>query len=61
MELLRRTPRPPSAPGDAPGEEPPKPGPTRAAVRTLHSAHRTLVRQVFGAPLRPGALLQSRP
>ncbi|MGW0784158.1 hypothetical protein [Streptomyces sp. NPDC002913] len=43
------------------GEEPPKPGLTRAAVRTLHSAHRNLVLQVFGAPLRPGALLLSRP
>ncbi|TXS19692.1 MULTISPECIES: hypothetical protein [unclassified Streptomyces] len=43
------------------GEEPPKPGLTRAAVRTLHSAHRTLVLQVFGAPLRPGALVLSRP
>ncbi|MFB9578268.1 hypothetical protein [Streptomyces yanii] len=31
------------------------------AVRTLHAAHRTLVMQVFGAPLRPGALLLSRP
>ncbi|WP_328406440.1 hypothetical protein OHS70_38490 (plasmid) [Streptomyces sp. NBC_00390] len=39
------------------GIEPPKPGLTRAAVRTLHAAHRTLVLQVFGAPLRPGALL----
>lgn len=43
------------------GEEPPKPGLTRAAVRTLHSAHRNLVLQVFGAPLRPGALLLPRP
>ncbi|WP_331759007.1 hypothetical protein OH782_42320 (plasmid) [Streptomyces sp. NBC_01544] len=43
------------------GEEPPKPGLSRAAVRTLHAAHRTLVMQVFGAPLRPGALLLSRP
>ncbi|MFI9809555.1 hypothetical protein ACIHEJ_35395 [Streptomyces sp. NPDC052301] len=39
------------------GVEPPKPGLTRTAVRTLHSAHRTLVLQVFGAPLRPLALL----
>ncbi|MFF4442385.1 hypothetical protein [Streptomyces sp. NPDC001621] len=39
------------------GMEPPKPGLTRAAVRTLHSAHRTLVLQVFGTPLRPLALL----
>ncbi|MEV6312554.1 hypothetical protein AB0M10_28690 [Streptomyces sp. NPDC051840] len=43
------------------GAEPPKPGLTRAAVRTLHAAHRNLVLQVFGAPLRPGALLLSRP
>ncbi|MEV7960278.1 hypothetical protein [Streptomyces sp. NPDC088141] len=42
-------------------EEPPRPGLTRAAVRTLHAAHRTLVTQVFGTPLRPGALLLSRP
>ncbi|MGW3622539.1 hypothetical protein [Streptomyces sp. NPDC000880] len=48
----------PTKPGRARGgEEPPKPGLTRAAVRTLHSAHRTLVTQVFGTPLRPGALL----
>ncbi|WP_331743617.1 hypothetical protein OH809_44700 (plasmid) [Streptomyces sp. NBC_00873] len=52
----------PTKPGRARGgEEPPKPGLTRAAVRTLHAAHRTLVMQVFGAPLRPGALLLSRP
>jgi hypothetical protein len=25
-------------------------------VRTLHAAHRTLVSQLLGAPLRPGAL-----
>jgi integrase len=42
------------------GDNPPKPGLTRAAVRTLHAAHRNLVLQVFGAPLRPGALLLSR-
>ncbi|MFB6781700.1 MULTISPECIES: hypothetical protein [unclassified Streptomyces] len=30
-------------------------------VHTLHAAHRTLVMQVFGAPLRAGALLPSRP
>ncbi|KIE24630.1 hypothetical protein LK08_23785 [Streptomyces sp. MUSC 125] len=48
----------PTKPGRArAGVEPPKPGLTRAAVRTLHSAHRTLVLQVFGAPLRPYALL----
>lgn len=39
------------------GTPPPPPGLTRAAVRTLHSAHRTLVLQIFGTPLRPGALL----
>ena len=38
------------------GREPVKPGLTPAAVRTLHAAHRTLVSQVFGTPLRPGAL-----
>jgi hypothetical protein len=32
-----------------------KPGLTRAAVRTLHAAHRTLVSRVLGTPLRPGA------
>ncbi|MET8451647.1 hypothetical protein [Streptomyces sp. NPDC005209] len=48
----------PTKPGRARGGvEPPKPGLTRAAVRTLHAAHRTLVLQVFGAPLRPYALL----
>ncbi|MFJ3310448.1 hypothetical protein ACIPSA_47260 [Streptomyces sp. NPDC086549] len=51
----------PTKPGRARnGIEPPKPGLTRAAVRTLHSAHRTLVLQVFGAPLRPYALLPRR-
>lgn len=43
------------------GEEPPRPGLTRAAVRTLHAAHRTLVTQLLGTPLRPGALLPPRP
>jgi hypothetical protein len=38
------------------GREPVKPGLTPAAVRTLHAAHRTLVSQVLGTPLRPGAL-----
>jgi integrase len=33
-----------------------KPGINRAAVRTLHSAHRTLVLQLLGRPVRPGAL-----
>ena len=37
------------------GREPVKPGLTRAAVRTLHAAHRSLVSQVLGTPLRPGA------
>ena len=37
------------------GRQPVKPGLTRAAVRTLHAAHRTLVSQVLGTPLRPGA------
>ena len=43
------------------GREPVKPGLTPAAVRTLHAAHRTLVCQVLGAPLRPGALRGSGP
>ncbi|MEU3556082.1 hypothetical protein [Streptomyces fragilis] len=34
-----------------------KPGITRAAVRTLHAAHRNLVLQLLGRPVRPGALL----
>ena len=38
------------------GREPVKPGLTPAAVRTLHAAHRTLVSQLLGTPLRPGAL-----
>lgn len=38
------------------GREPVKPGLTPAAVRTLHHSHRTLVSQVLGTPLRPGAL-----
>jgi len=33
-----------------------KPGLSRAAVRTLHAAHRTLVSQLLGGPMRPGAL-----
>ena len=37
------------------GQAPVKPGLTPAAVRTLHAAHRTLVSQVLGTPLRPGA------
>jgi integrase len=43
------------------GRDPVKPGLTPAAVRTLHAAHRTLVRQVLGTPLRPGALHTSDP
>lgn len=38
------------------GRLPPKPGLMPAAVRTLHHAHRTLVSQLLGAPLRPGVL-----
>jgi hypothetical protein len=41
------------------GRDPVKPGLTPAAVRTLHAAHRTLVSQVLGTPLRPGALRAS--
>jgi hypothetical protein len=43
------------------GREPVKPGLTPAAVRTLHAAHRTLVSQVLGTPLRPGAFQTSGP
>jgi hypothetical protein len=43
------------------GREPVRPGLTPAAVRTLHAAHRTLVSQVLGSPLRPGALHASGP
>jgi len=43
------------------GREPVKPGLTPAAVRTLHAAHRTLVSQVLGTPLRPGAFRVARP
>ena len=46
----------PTKPGRPRGGQPPvKPGLTRAAVRTLHAAHRTLVSQMLGTPLRPGA------
>jgi len=38
------------------GRDPVKPGLTPAAVRTLHAAHRVLVSQLLGTPLRPGAL-----
>jgi integrase len=51
----------PTKPGrERAGVQPPKPGLTRAAVRTLHSAHRNLVLQVVGVPLRPYALLPRR-
>ena len=43
------------------GRDPVKPGLTPAAVRTLHAAHRTLVSQVLGTPLRPGALQPRTP
>lgn len=43
------------------GREPVKPGLTPAAVRTLHAAHRTLVSQLHGTPLRPGAFRVSGP
>ena len=47
----------PTKPGRPRGGRPPvKPGLTPAAVRTLHAAHRTLVSQLLGTPLRPGAL-----
>ncbi len=53
----------PTKPGRPRGGSPPvKPGLTPAAVRTLHAAHRTLVSQVLGTPLRPGAFQpQPRP
>lgn len=38
------------------GRAPVKPGIEPAAVRTLHHAHRVLVSQLLGTPLRPGAL-----
>jgi integrase len=43
------------------GREPVKPGLTPAAVRTLHAAHRSLVSQVLGTPLRPGAFHAAGP
>ena len=47
----------PTKPGRPRGGDPAiKPGINRAAVRTLHAAHRTLVSQLLGTPLRPGAL-----
>ncbi|MFF8293548.1 hypothetical protein ACF068_30665 [Streptomyces sp. NPDC016309] len=36
------------------------PGARRAAVRTLHDAHRRLVLSILGTPLRPGALRHAR-
>ena len=47
----------PTKPGRPRGGRPAvKPGLSRAAVRTLHAAHRTLVSRLLGTPLRPGAL-----
>lgn len=47
----------PTKPGRPRGGGPSvKPGINHAAVRTLHAAHRTLVSQLLGTPLRPGAL-----
>jgi integrase len=52
----------PTKPGRSRGGRPPvKPGITRAAVRTLHAAHRSLVSQLLGTPLRPGALRSVAP
>ncbi|QKZ20294.1 hypothetical protein [Streptomyces chartreusis] len=39
-----------------PGHPTPPPGARRAAIRTLHHAHRNLVYNHLGRPLRPGAL-----
>jgi len=50
----------PTKPGRSRGGQPAaKPGITPAAVRTLHAAHRTLVSQMIGTPLRPGALREA--
>jgi hypothetical protein len=47
----------PTKPGRPRGGDPAvKPGINQAAVRTLHAAHRSLVSQLLGTPLRPGAL-----
>jgi hypothetical protein len=52
----------PTKPGRPRGGRPPvKPGLTPAAVRTLHAAHRALVSQILGTPLRPGAFRVRRP
>jgi hypothetical protein len=51
----------PTRPGRPRGGRPPvKPGLKPAAVRTLHAAHRALVRRVLGTPLRPGAFHEPR-
>jgi len=47
----------PTKPGRPRGGVPSaKPGINPAAVRTLHASHRSLVSQLLGTPLRPGAL-----
>ena len=52
----------PVKPGRPRGGRPPvKPGLTPAAVRTLHAAHRSLVSQLLGTPLRPGAFREAAP
>jgi hypothetical protein len=52
----------PVKPGRPRGGRPPvKPGLKPAAVRTLHAAHRNLVRRLLGVPLRPGAFHAPRP
>src|SRR2546429_852135 len=52
----------PTKPGRPRGGRPPvQPGLSRPAVRSLHAAHRTLVSQVRGTPLRPGAFRVSAP
>jgi hypothetical protein len=43
------------------GLDPVKPGLTPAAVRTLHASHRSLVSQILGTPLRPGAFREAGP
>ncbi|MEU2757352.1 hypothetical protein [Streptomyces albidoflavus] len=46
----------PTQPGRPRAEEPTPLGLEAAAVRTLHSAHRRLVLDLLGRPVRPGAL-----
>lgn len=46
----------PTQPGRPRSEQPTPPGLEAAAVRTLHSAHRRLVLDLLGRPVRPGAL-----